>query len=399
MKLNVLSNIKNVPQILVCISLFFLPISTSLSSLSLAGAILYLIQGHTKADWQTIRQSSFFWLTLCLLALMLFAMMYSSAPIHDSLRAFKKYAHRLALFLLVIPMFSDKKWRDYYLNSVILTAVVISFFDTLDVLGLISLKSLFAKEKNILLSAIPWSIYCAYALFFLLYQLIQKRNKRLLQGLLACYMFAYLFFINYQRTGMVLALFFVGFCLFLLFKQNKYYKTILLISVTALVTVFFSTHVRQRIDEGFSDIKAYQAGEVRTSLGLRVAFTLNSLAMIKEKPIIGHGTGSFATEYKKIGGPTILSTDDSLGDPHNSFLHLAVQLGLFGLLLFCAWLFSLLSYAYHLPKEEKQLAIGIIFAFILTNLSVSAFYRSRIALLFLLTLAMLFSASLRKQNE
>lgn len=79
-----------------------------------------------------------------------------------------------------------------------------------------------------------------------------------------------------------------------------------------------------------------------TSIGLRIQFALNSFTIIKAHPLLGVGAGGFPQAYKKTGGKVVI-TKSLLNDPHNSYLLVAVQLGIIGLatyllILLSAWI-------------------------------------------------------------
>ena len=93
----------------------------------------------------------------------------------------------------------------------------------------------------------------------------------------------------------------------------------------------FSTRVNQTFDEAR---QAMQAQEV-TSVGIRIVFARNTLALISERPILGYGLGSFRPTYaayveERFTG--VLATRS--GDPHNQYLYIVFEQGLVGLLLF-----------------------------------------------------------------
>ena len=83
--------------------------------------------------------------------------------------------------------------------------------------------------------------------------------------------------------------------------------------------------------------------KTEASMGLRFTFWKYSLKLIAEKPLLGHGTGSFAKEYQRIAGnelsiiknPQVPSNELFITkNPHNEFLMISTQLGLLGLLIY-----------------------------------------------------------------
>ncbi len=78
------------------------------------------------------------------------------------------------------------------------------------------------------------------------------------------------------------------------------------------------------------EIAQWQPGvrEETSSVGTRIEFYRMSLAIARDHPFIGSGTGSFARAYaEKARGQAVLPSRN----PHNEYLHILVQLGLVGL--------------------------------------------------------------------
>ena len=94
-------------------------------------------------------------------------------------------------------------------------------------------------------------------------------------------------------------------------------------------------------------------------MGQRYTFWEYSIKLIAEKPLLGHGTGSFAKEYERSAHNEHLITKN----PHNEFLMISVQLGLLGLLIYLGFLANQYYCAKKLPNEEKWLAQGLFTAF------------------------------------
>jgi len=86
------------------------------------------------------------------------------------------------------------------------------------------------------------------------------------------------------------------------------------------------------------DVQAYGAGLSETSLGWRAEFWQNTLRMIRQHPVLGGGTGSFASEYREQAAKQRLPSDHATVNPHNEYLLVWSQQGLVGLaLLLVLW--------------------------------------------------------------
>jgi O-antigen ligase len=95
-----------------------------------------------------------------------------------------------------------------------------------------------------------------------------------------------------------------------------------------------------------------------SSTGTRIEFYRLSIEIVKDRPLLGHGTGAFASSYaEKTKSQVALPTRN----PHNEYLHMLVQLGLVGLaaLLYLFWTHWRLAPMLATPLS-RHLARGLI---------------------------------------
>ena len=102
---------------------------------------------------------------------------------------------------------------------------------------------------------------------------------------------------------------------------------------------FASPVIRDRVVKSISEMQRYRATDEATSIGEHAAFLKESLTIIASAPIIGHGTGSIAEEFRRItAGKTGVSAMPTV-NPHNQTFAVAIQLGLVGgLALWAMWI-------------------------------------------------------------
>ncbi len=134
-----------------------------------------------------------------------------------------------------------------------------------------------------------------------------------------------------------------------------------IVGIACILTAayFFSPPFQGRAHESVNDIHLYEKGENNTSLGQRAKFVQNSFSLIPQHPLIGAGTGSFATEYDSLKGvPAYLQTHN----PHNQYVFVLVQWGVIGLLLLGLLFLVQLKDSFLLPPVMRQLAQGVIIA-------------------------------------
>lgn len=82
------------------------------------------------------------------------------------------------------------------------------------------------------------------------------------------------------------------------------------------------------------------AARAARSVEIRLAVWRNSLEMIREAPLLGHGLGNFSVQYPRFrpaGVPDGTRIDQRVEAAHNDYLQIAVELGLIGVVLI-AWL-------------------------------------------------------------
>jgi O-antigen ligase len=115
-----------------------------------------------------------------------------------------------------------------------------------------------------------------------------------------------------------------------------------LVVLAALGVWTASDTVRARFAEGISELSTYTPSDaVATSWGQRARMLDVTAAMVRERPVTGHGLGSWTTLWDERITPGTLMADNST--PHNEYLLVAVQAGLPAALLLLAWLLSMMG--------------------------------------------------------
>jgi O-antigen ligase len=104
--------------------------------------------------------------------------------------------------------------------------------------------------------------------------------------------------------------------------------------LAALAIVWMTSHhLRARVSVVSNEINEHMATGADTSSGARLEFWKYSLRIVSEAPVIGHGTGTIASEFRR-------HADGSAGatarNPHNQVFTVAIQLGAAGVLILLA---------------------------------------------------------------
>lgn len=165
---------------------------------------------------------------------------------------------------------------------------------------------------------------------------------RWLSGLLALAALLNVFILLPGRTGYVVAM--VVISLAAMWAMPKRLRLPILIITPLLVlsvAYFGSQQVRQGLSRILHETENYtQRADVASSSGWRLNAWHRSLQAIQERPLIGHGIGSWTPTVKRLEGETATQTfgaGDS-SNPHQEYLLWGVELGMGGILLLLALL-------------------------------------------------------------
>jgi O-antigen ligase len=175
-----------------------------------------------------------------------------------------------------------------------------------------------------------------------------------------------LFFVVPGRTGQLIAIALSG--LFAMQRLGNKQRLLAAFIVILSLTAYFNfSDKSNRINEAVTSTQAYLKPvpeQTESSMGLRYTYWKNSLKLIAKKPLVGHGTGSFSKEYRRIVKEDWMASKN----PHNEFFMIGVQLGLLGLIIYLGFLASQYYYAKKLQNENKWFAQGLLLSLIITSI-------------------------------
>jgi len=323
---------------------------------------LWLLSGQLKLIPFTLKKNPIAAWSLLLLLCFIVGLCYGDATNSDALSMLSKY--RELLFIPIVTVFLNAERSRYWAwNAFILSSVLILLISYLMHFGVLDLNH---QGDPAFKSRITHSIFISFFGFYCAQKAYDGMAYQKVYWLLfiAC---AYnLVFIVEGRTGQLIAV-----VLVLLFAVQRFIKRGILLAVfiVGLLMLLFLNYSDKaaRFNEGVvnmeSDLKPGPE-QAQTSMGQRYMFWRYSLKLIAEKPLFGHGTGSFAKEYERIALNETMKTKN----PHNEFLMVGVQLGVVGLLVYLGFLASQYYLSKKLPYQEKYVAQGLLLTLIITSL-------------------------------
>ena len=166
----------------------------------------------------------------------------------------------------------------------------------------------------------------------------------------------------------------------------------LLVGLVALST---GSAFQERMRLGVAETIDYaQRNDKSTSIGIRLNFWHRSLQAIAEKPLTGHGVGSWRQQFLRLEGPGASLGSSLRSNPHQEFLQWGVQLGLPGMALVLALIVCLLRDARGFEQPARQALQSVVAVFAVACLFNSALFDALIGDYFCLSLGLLLACGL-----
>lgn len=354
---------------------FALPISTAASNIFLGLTLFFFaLSGNYYRKFQSLVRNPVALMILAFVALTALGGLYGQGDITDKKFYFGKYASLLAAPLLM-PLFSSARHRLYALIAfslaMLLTLVLsyaLRFGWVPSATGFLADRALTGTSNPVVfklsithgflmaISAFMFALGAQYAqLFFwrrtfiilailagvnVLFMVIGRTGYLVLVALAT-----YLFYCRFGKKGLTLALFFS-------------------LAIGTLAYQLSDTFY-DRTRTAIAEAQAWKpkAGD-KSSIGLRLDYYSNTLAIIKDHPWFGVGVGGFEVAYSaKIKGTQMAPSNN----PHNQYLLTSAQFGLLGMVALISLFATLLWQARYLAPPYRQIAYGVLFAFLIGN--------------------------------
>lgn len=368
---------------------FTLPLPTAWGSIAV---VLLLLAWPWSGRWTEQFQRwkavpAAMWATALLLMFIIGAS-YSAGTQHGVINFMTKYAKLLLLPLLVMTM-SNERWRQRAIHAFLVGAVLAAALSYARFLGWVPTRC----QQSMVQGTIHFGTIMAFAAYFFARKAFASKRLAWLWTLTsACIAFDVLY-TNRARTGYV-----VLFALVVLLAWQRFGWRGMMIGAlasTLLAAVAFTTSpvAKRRLDEAISNVHAYAQRQhphegmlTGNSMGLRLQFWQNTLALIAKHPLFGTGTGSLHQDYKKL----VAGTDTLVAvNPHNEYLGTTAQLGIVGLTLLLGMGASAWRQGLKLPSVDRDavqaviatVAIGSLFNSLLLDVNEGRFFVVMLGLL------------------
>ena len=376
----------------IVLACFFTPLSTSLLGIfSILAVLAWLLSGSISDLPRVFSSYPHSFIAFILFLFMSVALLYSPAPLEQGVDTLRKYRELLLMPLVISLLSVSYRYREMAENMFLSGCIVLMVISYGMAFGIIPEE----RYGHSVVFHITHSFFMAVLSFWSIHRCIDSRQYRYF------WLFTYLgsvvniFYVAPGRTGMLVFL-----CLMLLFLFQRLSLLKLLggfVLLTSLVAGAYLTsdNFSGRLQEVKNEIKAYEPGQSRTSIGQRFDWWFNSMQLIQEKPLVGHGTGSFPVAHARLtDGKQVTPTDN----PHNEYLLLTVQFGFVGISLFFGMIVLQLLNATQLAREKKWLVQGVVLALLSGSLINSLLFDSQQGHFYLFMSAALLSAPQRSKR-
>lgn len=326
--------------------------------------ILFFVSLQWLSAWPTLFKQKFVIASLVLIALFTLGIFYTEGSYHLALRAWNKYL-KLAYPLFFIPLFVDKKARGFAIFAFIASVMTSEIFTYLHYFKIV-LLGLGPGKHWLFVQDLDGGYIVSFAAFLLAHIAIKYKQFRW-SALICCLICSFdILFLNQERAGYLVYLGLVGLFLWQRWQWRGFFAALITLPLMLGTLYLTSPKFNNRLHQIGSDVSHYQEGQERTSIGLRLAFAKYSYKVIKDHWLIGAGTGSFAELYQAMHGPKL---DDNTwpSHPHNEYILELFQIGIFGLLAFLYYLYSVGRVSFDLPTSEQWWLQGLLVGFALLS--------------------------------
>lgn len=395
----IFNSIKKTSAYFLPLTAFFLLISSAATNifiiLSLLTAVFYYLKNK---DYKEVLNKNIFKFCFLIFLLFLLSSFYSIGNTEDIISMLKKYIKLIYipfLFYLIKIQKNQNIIIKFFISgtSIILFLSYLKYYDVVnfnylyDFLRDINIantqEKITATKTTIFQNYIIQGIVLSFYSFLCVY--IANKNKNYLYYLLSALSFYNVLFLNDSRAAYIIIVILTIFSFLKIIKNNKI-RLIFCIFIISMGPTQMTNNLENRVNILSSDAQLIENNQYNSSLGLRFIWAKIGIENIIINPIFGFGVGSYKkTSIDYIDKYELKYYDYYVTDnPHNEFISISTQLGLLGLLLFCGFLYSLIS------ESIGILSKGVITVVILSSVLNSAFYDNMLGLFLVLIISLFF---------
>ena len=352
------------------ITILFSPFLSNVIEITLLG--LFIFNQDLRARFWNFKNQPLLLASGLFILLLSIDSFYSVASLKETLESLWGW-RKILLLPLGLVLFNDALWKNKFAYSLMIFVGVASLFCILFYLLGLNIRE---QEPGVLIRnhATQGMIFSVTLFLMSVFLLFKKHTLPIRSQWILGFILVILGVLVYMTPGrsgylafMVVTVYF-GYLLF----REKLYKmlsVVFLLSTTLLLT---SPLVQDRIELGVKEMQQVDPTNIESSsMGMRMVLWKHTIELIQDRPLLGFGTGGFEEAYSQKIKDNPDWEKNIMHDPHNQFLKIWVEMGIFGLMVFLSMLAS--SLFQKSSKMYLHLGIGVLLAWCATSLFSSHF--------------------------
>tara|TARA_B110000003_G_scaffold266356_1_gene293223 strand:- start:406 stop:1584 length:1179 start_codon:yes stop_codon:yes gene_type:complete len=314
----------------------FIPTSIAITNVLIIAIVLcWLLEGNWKYKIYSIKESKWMLCIFALILLYVFGLLWGE----NHLNAGWQF-QRLAL-LLTFPIFTTIEINQKTIRRAVLAFLCTAFISALIALS-ININLILPLGNYIEFIDISWrnsafitynyhNVILALAANICIYILFEMKSNYNYIFLIFLLTFVMSIFTETGRAGQVIFTLSTFFYIVYFNKKNiiKIFSLLLLLGSFQFLAYTYSSVYKYRVDTLSNVIK--NNGDLGVETDIRYVFFRQTIKKIFNKPILGHGTGSFGTIFKETVNSGHFFNKHTT--PHNQYLYVWFELGILGLVL------------------------------------------------------------------
>ena len=370
----------------------FISVSVSISSfLAYLMLLLFIVQGNFKTHFLKIKNNFFVYAVLWFVFLHFLGLLWTEDFIWAQNVLKREWK---LIFILLFMMIIKKEHFNYYLKCFILGMTfseIVSYAIWFEII-----PPFMYAAKNGMYTPFMWhlsyNIYLAVAISLVLHFLIHDKQLDKIKQIILSFFFLTMtinMFITGGRAGQI------AFLVMLFVMAYTFFKThfklaigiLSIVSISLILAYSASDLFSKRVDLAIHEVKTFEENH-KTSVGYRIALTLNMFELIKQHPFIGVGTGDMLQEYAKVNEKSLYKTP--ITQPHNMYILILVEFGLLGFITLLALFYAKTKIALSINDDLRNIRFAFIVMFLVVMLSNSYLYTHHTMVLYIFFTSILF---------
>ena len=389
-------NLRKSEEYFLPLAAFFLLISTAALNFFIVLSVIFgsirIILEHKYFDKI---DKKFMLYGLLIFIFLILSSYYSSASfesIYITLKKYIKFLYIPILFYFIRIQNNQKLIIKFFLagSMIVLLLSYLKYFNIIsftNIYGFFDMNLFMTLSKaTVFQSSIVHGAVFSFIFYLSVYLAKNQKNNWL-------YLYAFLCFINViymndSRNSYIVAFFLILLIIYFYLNSKKYMvTTVSLLFIFTLLSPISETLTKTLYDTK-DDINLLIDKNYTSSIGLRSLWAINGMNNIYEKPLFGIGVGGYENSISNFISKNNINVQENLAvsnNPHNEFVSISTQLGLFGLMLYTLFLYSLFKEA-----RNNFLRSGVFVLVFVSSFFNSTFYDNVFGLFIVMIISLVY---------